>query len=246
MKLNASLRTYKLYWITLTLLVSACVPQSKPTAPPPKPTMQQQIQNEVTELLTQAYIDPITRFIFLHEQDKTYQTALKRLEQEKIKRCQQVAVRYKTSKKTQKQLDKLSKGYQFSCPDLVFDFAKVVAQEQALAQLSPKKRGNSEQQAETLQACNQSYEKMDYVNALRYCHQPALQGHAEAQLKLGMIYADGRGVKKDYQAAYIWLTLAVQSGIAQAQVLRDSIARLFTPKELIDAHDKAAKIANAY
>ncbi len=247
MKWDASLSIVKHYWIFLTLLLTACLPQTKPVVPDAKITTQQKIQHEVKMLLKQSYIDPITRFVFVHEQDKAYQAVLKTLKAAQAKRCDQVAKRYEKLPKKQIQLDKLSQGYQFSCPDVVFNFAQAVAKKQALAQqFSLKKRDHHGQQAKTLQACDRSYEKMDYANALHHCQLLASQGHAEAQLKLGMMYADGRGVRKDYQAAYIWLTLAVQSGIQQAQVLRDSIAGLFTQKELIDAHDKAAKIANAY
>ena len=231
--------------IASALLLNACdIKSTKPVDPPINQA--QKIEAEVTKLLAQSHIDPISRFIFSHETDPAYKSANQRLTQEKKQRCDKISKRYQAKAKTKNQLNKLQKGYQFSCPNVVTAFALSIANSKTNKIVDKKEVGNSQQQAKTLQACNQHYEAMDYPNALRYCRQLALHGHAKAQLKLGMIYADGRGINKDYQAAYVWLTLAVQSGIEQAKVLRDSIARLLSKSELVTAHDKAAKISNAY
>ena len=42
-------------------------------------------------------------------------------------------------------------------------------------------------------------------------------GHAPAQLYLGMMYALGRGVPQDYAEAFKWFSLAAEQGNAQAQ-----------------------------
>ena len=244
MKLHYFSRAFLAY--PLFFLLNAC--DLKPSEPPVDPQINktQQIEVDVAKLLAQSHIDPISRFIFTHEKDPSYKSAILRLAQEKKQRCQKISKRYQAKPKTRTQLHKLQKGYQFSCPNVVAVFALSVANTQKNKTMDKKEIGNSQQQAKTLQACNQYYEAMDYPKALRYCRQPALHGHAKAQLKLGMIYADGRGINKDFQAAYVWLTLAVQSGIEQAKVLRDSIARLLSKTELVEAHDKAAKISNAY
>jgi TPR repeat protein len=45
----------------------------------------------------------------------------------------------------------------------------------------------------------------------------AEQGNAQAQHNLGVMYADGQGVKQDYAAAVQWFEKAAKQGIAQAQ-----------------------------
>ena len=45
----------------------------------------------------------------------------------------------------------------------------------------------------------------------------AKQNSAKAQIELGMIYANGLGVTRDYHAAKDWYTLAAQQGDAAGQ-----------------------------
>ena len=47
----------------------------------------------------------------------------------------------------------------------------------------------------------------------------AEQGHAYAQLLLGTMYEEGRGVSQDYKRAAGWFTLAAEQGEADAQLL---------------------------
>lgn len=45
----------------------------------------------------------------------------------------------------------------------------------------------------------------------------ARQGDADAQLKLGLMYALGKGMRQDYAQALHWLELAAKQGHASAQ-----------------------------
>ena len=54
--------------------------------------------------------------------------------------------------------------------------------------------------------------------------QAAQQGDAAAQFKLGVIYAEGRGVRKDFVLAYMWLSIAGDNGFAVARMDRDKLA----------------------
>ena len=45
----------------------------------------------------------------------------------------------------------------------------------------------------------------------------AEQGHANAQIKLGVMYYNGEGVKKEYTEAARWFTKAAEQGDAEAQ-----------------------------
>jgi uncharacterized protein len=62
-----------------------------------------------------------------------------------------------------------------------------------------------------------AYERGDYVQALKLFRQLADQGHQWAQRRLGLIYAEGKGVPRDYQEAVKWYRLAAGQGNVPAQ-----------------------------
>ena len=62
-----------------------------------------------------------------------------------------------------------------------------------------------------------AYERGDYAAAMRGFRVLAEQGNAAAQLKLGLMYDNGRGVPRDYQEALKWYRLAAEQGNAAAQ-----------------------------
>lgn len=49
---------------------------------------------------------------------------------------------------------------------------------------------------------------VDYAKAFKYYRASAIQGYAEGQEGLGILYAYGLGVPEDHVTAYAWLTLA--------------------------------------
>ena len=59
----------------------------------------------------------------------------------------------------------------------------------------------------------------------------ALRGEADAQYALGLIYAEGRGVPIDLAQAPCWLTLAVEQGDRDADLLRNIIGSRMTDEE---------------
>ncbi len=61
--------------------------------------------------------------------------------------------------------------------------------------------------------------RRDYATAIRGFRVHAEQGHAEAQLILGGMYADGRGVLKDEAEAVRWFRLAADQGNARMQFI---------------------------
>ncbi len=63
-----------------------------------------------------------------------------------------------------------------------------------------------------------AYKKGDYATALKEFEPLAVQGDAEAQYNLGVMYAYGRGVAKDYNEALRLYGLAAAQGQALAQV----------------------------
>jgi len=62
-----------------------------------------------------------------------------------------------------------------------------------------------------------AYERGDYVQGMKLFRQLAAQGHQWAQRRLGLIYAEGRGVPQDYQEAVKWFRLAAAQGNVPAQ-----------------------------
>ena len=54
------------------------------------------------------------------------------------------------------------------------------------------------------QAGLDAYNRGDYDTALKEFRPLAEQGHAQAQVNLGIMSSQGRGVPKDYVQAYVW------------------------------------------
>jgi uncharacterized protein len=69
---------------------------------------------------------------------------------------------------------------------------------------------------EDAQAADQ---KGDYATELRILRPLAEQGNALAQLGLGVMYANGRGVPQDYAQAVVWYLKAAEQGDADAQTI---------------------------
>src|SRR5918996_5446256 len=61
------------------------------------------------------------------------------------------------------------------------------------------------------------YERGDYVQAMKLFRQLAEKGHQWAQRRVGLMYAEGKGVPQDYQEAVKWYRLAAAQGYAPAQ-----------------------------
>ena len=65
--------------------------------------------------------------------------------------------------------------------------------------------------------CRFLYSQKKYKEAFPYCKRAAENGDAEAQLRLGGMYAFGEGVRKDFAKAMKWYRKAAEQGIAGAQ-----------------------------
>ena len=62
-----------------------------------------------------------------------------------------------------------------------------------------------------------AFERRDYATALKLLKPLAEQGHADAELSLGMMYDNGQGVPQDYAEAMKWYRKAADQGGAGAQ-----------------------------
>jgi TPR repeat protein len=64
-----------------------------------------------------------------------------------------------------------------------------------------------------------AYDRGDYATALREFQAAAMQGSADAQFVIGVMYANGQGVPQDYAQAAMWYRKAAEQGDAHAQFL---------------------------
>ena len=79
----------------------------------------------------------------------------------------------------------------------------------------------------------------DDAEAGRWYRLAAEQGHASAQLNLGVMHAAGEGVLKDSVLAHMWSNIAGANGNASARKLRDSLERDMTRAEVSRATELA-------
>ena len=61
------------------------------------------------------------------------------------------------------------------------------------------------------------YERGDYVQAMKLFRQLAENGHQWAQRRVGLMYAEGKGVPQDYREAVKWYGRAAAQGNVPAQ-----------------------------
>ena len=86
-------------------------------------------------------------------------------------------------------------------------------------------------------------EAHNYTEAARWYREAAIHGMPVAETALAKLYEDGRGVPRDYVAAYLWMNLAVATSHGQAQETysagRDALAGKMTAAQLAQAQKKA-------
>jgi len=72
--------------------------------------------------------------------------------------------------------------------------------------------------SQDLEKAWEAYEKGDYATALREYSVLAEQGHAKAQLNLGLMYDNGHGVTRDYKEAVKWYRKSAEQEYALSGV----------------------------
>ncbi len=75
----------------------------------------------------------------------------------------------------------------------------------------------------------------DEAEAFAFYRKLGLQGDSEAQIKVGDLYASGRGVPQNNNQAYFWYGLAVRSGNAAAKIKKEQVAAKLQPAEIRQA-----------
>jgi TPR repeat protein len=67
----------------------------------------------------------------------------------------------------------------------------------------------------------------------------AEQGYAQAQINLGDLYADGKGVSLDYVTACMWYDLGSTGDPRPAIIRMKNLSCLITPKQRMEAQYRA-------
>jgi TPR repeat protein len=85
----------------------------------------------------------------------------------------------------------------------------------------------------------------DYQEAVKWYRLAAPQGNEFAQVNLGVMYAEGRGVRQDFVRAHMWFNLAAASSTANyrdtATENRDRIASKMTAEQIGTAQEMARR-----
>ena len=88
------------------------------------------------------------------------------------------------------------------------------------------------------QAGLDAYNRKDYTTALSEWRPLAEQGHAKAQYKLGLLYANGQGVPQEYERAQQWFEKAAAQGDTRAQHSLGFLyhSGYYVPQDFVQAH----------
>ena len=70
---------------------------------------------------------------------------------------------------------------------------------------------------------------------MKHCQHAAEQGLVEAQYNLGLMYATGHGVVRDYVLTHKWFNIAAVQGNPEARVDRSELALDMTSEEIAEA-----------
>ena len=78
------------------------------------------------------------------------------------------------------------------------------------------------------------------TEAIKWFRRAADQGHASAQLNLGLAYVKGEGIPRNEVEAYFWLNLAAAQGSENAKQARDLLVQLMTREQISEAQNRSA------
>lgn len=84
-----------------------------------------------------------------------------------------------------------------------------------------------------------SYNRGDYVPAIKVFRAMAAQGNAKAQSLLGVMYRRGEGVARSPVRAFLWFSRAAARGDAMAKTELREVTQAMTPEELSQAREMA-------
>jgi TPR repeat protein len=84
-----------------------------------------------------------------------------------------------------------------------------------------------------------SYNRGDYMPAIRLFRPLAEQGNTKAQNVLGVMYRKGQGVTRSSVRAFLWFSRAAARGDATAKAELRDVSQTMTAEELAQAREMA-------
>jgi TPR repeat protein len=83
---------------------------------------------------------------------------------------------------------------------------------------------------------------VDPITAAEWYRKAAARNHGRAQVKLGLMHEEGRGVPKDVVHAYMWYTLALNNGLRWVEpAYREKLVTTMTADQISRAEELAWK-----
>ena len=106
--------------------------------------------------------------------------------------------------------------------------------------------GNAEAQYELGNAFREGMGVVqDYEHAMKWLQLAAASGNGDAQYALGQMHRAGMGVPADNVKAYMWFNLATAQDVAGASAQRDSVLRVLSPDEVLEAQAEARRLSQS-
>jgi uncharacterized protein len=85
------------------------------------------------------------------------------------------------------------------------------------------------------------YKSANDKKAAKYFRKSAENRHFMAQFELGKLYAEGKGVIKDYAQAHMWFNISVAEGYENIRSAMDALEKKMTPAQITEAQKLARK-----
>lgn len=191
---------------------------------------------ELTELLEQPNIDPLTRYLEQHGNDADRTPVLARVRAEQEKRCQRVNDRFTREKPTSERAERFRAGYLYSCPEQVSAYQEALEKTQRsdrepVEDSAPARRPtpatatemdtasnglNRSDEQRSPNASNGTQQQSDcyllttirnFSAARNACEGPARAGDARAQTNMAVI----ERAFENYPSAHQWAQMAADT-----------------------------------
>ena len=81
----------------------------------------------------------------------------------------------------------------------------------------------------------------DDGDAVWYFREAAIQGHADAQFRLGLMYEEGNGIPQDFQSAHVWFNIAAGNDSKKAAKARRRVEKHFNEVQIHEAQHLARR-----
>lgn len=180
---------------------------------------QSRFQAEVDALFGQPLIDPLTRYLEEHSGDEARGEYLAKVAGERDNRCQALAKRYAGEAANPQNLQRMQRGYLYSCPGEVKAFASRVAgaANRTLANAeAPRPAAMAESLSrKEVNNCYMLFTIKNYRQALEACRVPAQHGDARAQHHMASLAL----INRDQEAAASWATRSAAQQFPPGQLL---------------------------